>query len=88
MKVRDQQEEILHKQIAEAEDKAAELFEEKERRRNELKNAIEISRKNQIQRRLKEKQEEKNEELEFAQFWKMRNEELNIAEHQEKEEEK
>lgn len=46
MKVRDQEEEILNKQVAEAEDKATQLFEEKERRRFEMKNAIERSRKN------------------------------------------
>ena len=37
MKVRDQEEEILNKQVAEAEDKATQLFEEKERRRFEMK---------------------------------------------------
>ena len=46
MKVRDQQEEALNKQVAEAEHKATQLFEEKERRRAEMKNAIEKSRKN------------------------------------------
>lgn len=44
MKVRDQQEEILNKQVAEAENKAAALFEEKERRKAEMKAAIEKSR--------------------------------------------
>jgi len=46
MKVRDQQEEILNKQVAEAENKATALFEEKERRRAEMKAAIEKSRAN------------------------------------------
>lgn len=46
MKVRDQQEEILNKQVAEAENKAASAFEEKERRKVEMKSAIEKSRKN------------------------------------------
>lgn len=46
MKVRDQQEEILNKQVAEAENKATALFEEKERRRGEMKAAIEKSRAN------------------------------------------
>lgn len=46
MKVRDQQEEILNKQVAEAENKAAAVFEEKERRKAEMKNAIEKSRQN------------------------------------------
>jgi len=45
MKVRDQEEEILNKQVAEAENKANQLFEEKERKRLEMKAAIEKSRK-------------------------------------------
>ena len=87
-KIRDQEEEILNKQVAEAENKATQLFEEKERRRLEMKQAIEKSRANQIARLQKEKQDKKNEELEFAEFWKMRNEELAIAEQQEREEER
>lgn len=55
MKVRDQQEEILNKQVAEAENKATALFEEKERRRIEMASAIERSRKNQIEKIQKEK---------------------------------
>jgi|TARA_B110000285_G_scaffold45277_1_gene50580 hypothetical protein len=37
MKVRDQEEEILNKQVAEAENKATQLFEQKEIRRQEMK---------------------------------------------------
>jgi hypothetical protein len=48
MKLRDQEEEILNKQVAEAENKATHLFEEKEKRRIEMKAAIEKSRKNQL----------------------------------------
>jgi len=80
MKVRDQQEEILNKQVAEAENKATALFEEKERRRAEMKAAIEKSRANQIDRKHKEQGDKKREEMEFAEFWKLRNEELAIAE--------
>ena len=40
MKVRDQQEEMLNKQVAEAENKAAGEFEEKERRKVEMAAAI------------------------------------------------
>lgn len=80
MKVRDQEEEILNKQVAEAETKAAALFEEKERRKLEMKAAIERSRKNQIDRIDYEKKCKKHEEMEFAEFWKLRNEELAIAE--------
>lgn len=50
MKVRDQEEEILNKQVAEAENKATALFEQKEIRRLEMKQAIEKSRKNQVAR--------------------------------------
>ena len=88
MKVRDQEEEILNKQVAEAENKANELFEDKERTRLELKGAIEKRRKNQINRKNKELEDKKREENEFAEFWKLRNEELAIAEQQEREEER
>lgn len=80
MKVRDQQEEILNKQVAEAENKAAALFAEKERRKAEMKAAIEKSRSNQMGRKRREEEERKQEELEFSEFWKLRNEELAIAE--------
>ena len=80
MKVRDQQEEILNKQVAEAENKAAALFAEKERRKAEMKAAIEKSRSNQMQRKRREDDDTKQEELEFSEFWKLRNEELAIAE--------
>jgi hypothetical protein len=53
-----------------------------------MKNAIEKSRANQIARNNKDRRDKKNEELEFAEFWKMRNEELAIAEQQEREEER
>jgi len=80
MKVRDQQEEVLNRQVAEAEMKATAAFEEKERRRGEMKAAIEKSRSNQIGRKEKESAAVRREELEFAEFWKLRNEELAIAE--------
>jgi len=88
MKVRDQEEEILNKQVAEAENKATILFEEKERRKLEMAQAIERSRKNQINRINQEKSNKNQEEKEFSEFWKMRNEELAIAEQEEKEEER
>ena len=59
MKVRDQQEEILNKQVAEAENKAASLFEEKERRKAEMKSAIEKSRQNQLDRKGRELNQKK-----------------------------
>ena len=80
MKIRDQEEEMLNKQVAEAESKANVLFEEKEMRRREMKAAIEKSRKNQIDRKNQEIADAKKEEMEFSEFWKLRNEELAIAE--------
>ena len=88
MKLRDQEEEILNKQVAEAENKATHLFEEKEQRRVEMKNAIEKSRKNQLIRKDRELMGKKEEEREFSEFWKLRNDELAIAEQQEREEER
>lgn len=44
MSIKDRQNEILNKQVEEAEAKAHALFEEKERRRYEMKQAIEVSR--------------------------------------------
>jgi hypothetical protein len=45
-----------------------------------MKNAIERSRANQMDRKRREEDGVKNEELEFSEFWKLRNEELAIAE--------
>ncbi|CDW72209.1 UNKNOWN [Stylonychia lemnae] len=84
--IKSRDEEILNKHVAEAEEKAARLFEEKERKRIELQNQIERSRKNQIDKRFNEKEQSKQQEKEFAEFWKIRNEELAIGEQQEKEE--
>ena len=88
MKVRDAQEQTLNKQVAEAENKAASLFEEKERRKREMKEAIDKSRAAQLKRVDQEKDVVKMEEKEFSAFWKLRNEELAIADQQEKEEER
>ena len=74
--------------MAEAENKATQLFEEKEKRRFEMKAAIEKSRKNQLARKEREILSKKEEEKEFAEFWKLRNDELAIAEQQEREEER
>ena len=47
---------------------------------------IEDSRKAQIEKRNMEKENTKKDEKEFAEFWKIRNEELHLQEEQEKEE--
>jgi hypothetical protein len=74
--------------VAEAEDKANRIFEEKERRKAEMKAAIDRSRALQIQRKNQEKLQTKQEEMEFAEFWRIRNDELTLAEQQEKEEDR
>ena len=74
--------------MAEAEDKANRIFEEKERRKAEMKAAIDRSRALQIQRKNQEKLQTKKEEMEFAEFWRIRNDELTLAEQQEKEEDR
>ena len=53
-----------------------------------MKQDIEISRVMQINKRKAEKDFEKQQENELAQFWKTRNEELLMAEQQEKEEDR
>ncbi len=53
-----------------------------------MKEAIERSRQQQISRKKAEKDADHQEQKEFAEFWKIRNEELAIQEQQEKEEER
>eukprot|EP00347_Sterkiella_histriomuscorum_P007243 403349712 len=84
--LRNRDEEILNKQVSEAEEKAARLFEEKERRRLEMQQQIEKSRQHQIQKRLQDRDVVKRDEKEFSEFWKIRSEELALSEQQEKEE--
>jgi len=86
--LRDNQEQVLNKQVAEAEDKANRLYEEQQRRKFEMKQAIERSRALQIDRKNKNKSDELQEEKDFADFWKVRNQELQLAEQQEREEER
>ena len=49
--LKDNQEEVLNRQVAEAEDRANRLFEQQEQRKAEMKAAIERSRQLQIQRK-------------------------------------
>ena len=86
--LKDNQEEVLNRQVAEAEDRANRVYEQQERRKAEMKAAIERSRQLQIQRKQAQRDAEKKEENDFAAFWKVRNEELQFAEEQEKEEER
>jgi hypothetical protein len=59
-KIKNREDEILNKQVAEAEEKANRLFEEQERRRLEMKKAIEYSRMQQIEKKRVEKERETN----------------------------
>ena len=78
----------MNRQVAEAEDKANRLFEQQEKRKRDMKEAIDKSRALQVQRKRAEDVAKKQEEKDFAEFWRIRNEELQLAEQQEKEEEK
>ena len=86
--LRDNQEQVLNKQVAEAEDKANRLYEEQQRRKFEMKQAIDRSRQLQVERNQKRKADELQEEKDFADFWKVRNQELQLAEQQERDEER
>ncbi len=71
--LKDNQEQVLNKQVAEAEDKANRLYEEQQRRKFEMKQAIDRSRALQVERKQKERADEKRDEKEFSEFWKIRN---------------
>ena len=51
--MRNKEDEILNKQVGEAEEKALKLFEEQERRREALKDQVEVSRRQQMEKRKK-----------------------------------
>ena len=68
----------------EAEIKAERALEEKMRKAQQQKQLIEQSRKQQMDRINAEKEAKTKEEKEFAEFWKIRNKELSLAEQQEK----
>ena len=74
--LKDNQEEVLNRQVAEAEDRANRLYEQQEQRKAEMKAAIERSRQLQIHRKQAQRAAEKQEEQDFAEFWRVRNEEL------------
>ena len=86
--LKDNQEEVLNRQVAEAEDRANRLYEQQEQRKAEMKAAIERSRQLQIQRKNAQKAAARDEDREYAEFWMTRNEELQLAEEQEREEER
>ena len=53
--LKDNQEQVLNKQVAEAEDKANRLYEEQQRRKFEMKQAIDRSRALQVERKQHER---------------------------------
>lgn len=57
--LKNREDEILNKQVAEAEQKANRLFEEQERRRQEMKEMIEKSRALQREKKEQEREEER-----------------------------
>lgn len=75
-KLQDNQEEVLNRQVAEAEDKANRLYAQQEKRKADMKNAIERSRMLQIERKKQEAAAKVQEDKDFAEFWRIRNEEL------------
>jgi hypothetical protein len=80
------EEQRLNNQIMDAENKARELFEKKQQRLDDLKNQIDKSRKQQIDRRSQEKHMAKDEEEQFAMFWKEKMTELSELERMEENE--
>lgn len=86
--MKNKEDEILNKQVEEAEEKALKLFEEQERRRQQLKEQIEKSRAQQIQKKRDERDREQAEQRQFSEYWKLRSDELQVAEHIEKQESK
>ena len=79
---------MLNKQVAEAENKAIEAQQKKEKKKLQMQADIKISRRNQMARKNFGVEQKKVDDIQFDEFWKMRNEELAIAESQEKEEQK
>lgn len=75
-KLQDNQDEVLNRQVAEAEDRANKLYDQQEKRKADMKNAIERSRAIQIERKKQEAAAKKQEDKDFAEFWRIRNEEL------------
>ena len=71
---------MLNKQVAEAENKAIEAQQKKEQKRLQMQQDIKISRNNQMKRKQAGAEQKKIDDIQFDEFWKMRNDELAIAE--------
>jgi hypothetical protein len=64
---------ILNKQVEEAEAKSIKIWQEQHLRRENLKQQVEQSRKGLIEKRQAERELEKQQEREFAEYMKIRN---------------
>lgn len=79
---------ILNKQVEEAEKKSLKIWHEQIQRREELKQQVDLSRHNLIQKRRQDHEHEKSQEREFAEYMKHRNYELDVQETQERKEQR
>ena len=71
---------ILNKQVEEAEAKSIKIWHEQLIRRENLKQQVDVSRKNLIEKRRHDHLMEKSQEREFADYMKLRNQELDMHE--------
>ena len=85
-KLKNNEDQRLFDQVMDAEVKAKEAYEKKMQRLEDLKAQIEKSRKQQIGRRIQEKETAKQEEEMFAEFWKEKMQELAEIEKMEEDE--
>ena len=71
-RIQNRENEILEKQVEEAEVKARERFELQQARKAEMQNQIHVSRQLQMERKRQEREEEIRREKDFAGFWKQK----------------
>lgn len=79
---------ILNRQVEEAEKKSLKIWHEQMQRRENLKQQVDVSRQNLIQKRRQDHEYEKSQEREFAEYMKHRNYELDVQETQERKEQR
>lgn len=79
---------ILNRQVEEAEKKSLKIWHEQMQRRENLKQQVDVSRHNLIQKRQYDHAYEKSQEREFAEYMKHRNYELDVQENQERKEQR
>ena len=78
------EERILNKQVEEAEAKSIKIWHEQLVRRDHLKQLVDVSRQNLIEKRKQDHIIEKSQERDFAEYMKLRNHELDLFEAQER----